>query len=157
MYTHAPENYDCPICRVVQGHFAPTQPVTRPEDVILQTPLATAFISARWWPNNPGHVLVVPNTHFENIYDLPATYAAEIHTLAQKIALAFKEVYKCDGVSTRQHNEPAGNQDTWHYHLHVFPRYQDDDLYKSFGEWTTPPQRLPYTQKLRDYFSQLNS
>jgi histidine triad (HIT) family protein len=101
MYTHAPENYDCPICRVVQGHFTPTQPVTRPEDVILQTPLATAFISARWWPNNSGHVLVVPNKHFENIYDLPANYVADIHTLAQNIALAFKEVYKCDGVSTR--------------------------------------------------------
>jgi histidine triad (HIT) family protein len=31
------------------------------------------------WPNNPGHVPVVPNRHFENIYDLPAPIAMEIH------------------------------------------------------------------------------
>ena len=64
-------------------------------------------------------------------------------------------VYKGDGVSTRQHNEPAGNQDVWHYHLHVFPRYQDDAFYEMFykGEWTTLEQRLPYTEKLRDYFA----
>jgi histidine triad (HIT) family protein len=135
--------------------FAPTRPRTRPEDVILHTSLATAFISAYWWPNNPGHVLVIPNKHFENIYELPLDYATEIHTLAQKIALAFKAAYPCDGVSTRQHNESAGNQESWHYHLHVFPRYLNDDLYTLFPQrsLTTPLQRLPYAQKLRDYFA----
>ncbi len=97
---------------------------------------------------------MIPNQHFENIYDLPKEYAAETHELAQKVALAFKAVYKCDGVSTRQHNEPAGNQEVWHYHLHVFPRYHNDDLYTLFWkrELTTLEQRLPYGQKLRDYF-----
>jgi histidine triad (HIT) family protein len=157
VYNHAPENYDCALCRIANNDFAPTRPRTRPEDIILQTPLATAFISAYWWPNNPGHVLIIPNKHFENIYELPLEYATEIHRLAQKISLAFKVVYRCDGVSTRQHNEPAGNQESWHYHLHVFPRYLNDDLYILFPHrrLTTLEQRLPYAQKLRDYFSSL--
>ncbi len=154
MYNHTPENYDCPFYRIVKHDFAPSNPMTRPEDIILQTSLATAFIASRWWPNNPGHVLIIPNEHFENIYDLPSHYAAEIHNLSQKVAIAFKTVYKCDGVTTRQHNEPAGNQDVWHYHLHVFSRYQNDAFYELFykGEWTTLEQRLPYAQKLQDYF-----
>ena len=49
------------------------------------------------------------------------------------MALTMKVVYSCDGISTRQHNEPAGNQDVWHYHLHVTPRYKDDVFY-STGE-----------------------
>lgn len=74
--------------------------------------------SARW--ANPGHILILPNPHFENIYDLPESYAAAIHHAARMITLALKESYGCDGVSTRQHNEPGDNQDVWHYHLHVF-------------------------------------
>jgi histidine triad (HIT) family protein len=157
MYNHAPENYDCALCRIANNNFAPTRPRTRPEDIVLQTTLATAFISAYWWPNNPGHVLVIPNKHFENIYELPLEYATEIHRLAQQIALAFKAVYNCDGVSTRQHNESAGNQDAWHYHLHVFPRYHNDDLYTLFPHrsLTTLEERLPYTQKLHDYFARV--
>jgi len=60
----------------------------------------------------------------------------------------------CDGVSTRQHNEPAGNQDTWHYHVHVFPRYIDDGLYaaKPYPDYVTADQRWPYADRLRAYF-----
>jgi histidine triad (HIT) family protein len=155
VYSHAPKNYDCPFCGVANGDFSSPSVYTNVQDIILQTPLVTAFIASRWWPNNAGHVLVIPNQHFENIYDLPLEYAADIHTAAQRVALAFKHVYKCDGVSTRQHNESAGNQDVWHYHLHVFPRYHNDNFYASLGEWTTLEQRLPYAQKLRDYLSQL--
>jgi histidine triad (HIT) family protein len=159
MHNHAPEHYECPFCRVAKKDFTNPAVYTNAEDVILQTPLATVFLSSHWWPNNLGHVLIIPNKHFENIYDLPLEYATEIHRLSQQIALAFKAVYTCDGVSTRQHNEPVGNQEVWHYHLHVFPRYQGDDLYTLFlkRRLTTPDERLPYAQKLRDYFSQLDS
>jgi histidine triad (HIT) family protein len=157
MYNHTPEHYDCPFCKVADNDFTNPSVSTKAQDIVLQTSLVTAFLSSHWWPNNPGHVLIIPNKHFENIYDLPKEYAAEIHELAQKIALAFKAVYHCDGVSTRQHNEPAGNQEVWHYHLHVFPRYHSDDLYTLFWEreLTSPEQRLPYARKLRDYFSSL--
>ena len=55
----------------------------------------------------------------------------------------------CDGVSSRQHNEPAGNQDVWHYHLHVFPRWENDKLYFERRHSTSPEQRRPYAEKLR--------
>jgi hypothetical protein len=47
----------------------------------------------------------------------------------------------------RQHNEPAGNQEVWHYHLHVFPRYARDDLYGSLYRETTLEERLPYARR----------
>ena len=70
---------------------------------------------------------------------------------AQAAALAMKQAYGCHGVSTRQHNEPAGNQEVWHYHLHVFPRYAGDDLYLRSNEkrYTTPAERASYAEKLR--------
>lgn len=149
---HAPEPYDCPFCRVTRGTPCPL-PYTQPEDVVLRTDLVTAFIAAGWWPNNPGHVLIVPNEHFENLYELPGEYGATIHDASRAVALALKQVYGCDGVSTRQHNEPAGGQDVWHYHLHVFPRDVGDDLYLLTRErrTTTPGERRPYAERLRMY------
>jgi histidine triad (HIT) family protein len=56
---------------------------------------------------------------------------------------------RCDGVSTRQHNGPGANQEVWHYHLHVFPRYPNDGLYDAAARMTEPPERQPYAERLR--------
>jgi histidine triad (HIT) family protein len=64
-----------------------------------------------------------------------------------------KEAYRCDGTSFRQHNEPAGNQDVWHYHLHVFPRYHGNDLYRLRGRTTTPDERAPYADLLQRHLT----
>lgn len=62
--------------------------------------------------------------------------------------------YGCDGVSTRQHNEPAGDQDVWHFHVHVFPRYEGDGLYDSLpaSAFVPAPERRPYAEQLRAAF-----
>jgi histidine triad (HIT) family protein len=151
-FNHEPDNYPCPFCSLLKGHedeFA-TQ-----GDIVYQNEFATAKIAPKWWVNNPGHVLVVPNEHYENIYDIPEEIMGEVYKVAQKIAIAMRSTYNCDGTSTRQHNEPAGNQDVWHFHVHVFPRYEGDQLYqnhdnKKFVSWE---EREPYAKKLKEYFS----
>lgn len=47
-------------------------------------------------------------------------------------------------------HEPAGCQEVWHYHLHVFPRHVDDDLYGSRWRDTAPDERLPYAELVRN-------
>jgi len=37
----------------------------------------------------------------------------------------------------------------WQYHLHVFPRYEGDDLYGSEARGTTREERVPYASMLR--------
>jgi histidine triad (HIT) family protein len=151
MYNHASDNYICPFCLIVQG-IENEHALTKQDDIVYQDNYITAFISAGWFENNKGHVIIIPNKHFENIYDLPSEYSHRIHDLEREVAIAFKEVYHCDGVSSRQHNEPCGNQDVWHYHLHVFPRYQGDDLYRTNRELSQPEERIEYARKLRAYF-----
>jgi histidine triad (HIT) family protein len=123
-------------------------------DIVRQSALATSLISPRWWPNNRGHVLVVPNQHHENLYDLPGEYGHAVHDLVREIAIAMRHQYGCDGVSTRQHNEPGGNQDVWHYHVHVFPRYAGDALYASqpSPELLPAEARWSFAAKLRADF-----
>jgi histidine triad (HIT) family protein len=152
MFNHAPAGYLCPFCALARGGG---DAVSDQEDIVFQDNRITAFIAARWWPNNLGHVIVIPNEHFEQLYDLPSEYGHAIHDVAREMALALKQVYTCDGISTRQHNEPAGGQDVWHYHLHVFPRYAGDDLYRSapLPGFAPAAHRHAYAARLRSYLS----
>ena len=121
------------------------------DDVVWRDERTTAFISPRWWPKNHGHVLVIPNEHVENLYAIDDDLLGAVYATAKRIAIGLKEAYRCDGTSTRQHNEPAGDQDVWHVHVHVFPRYPGDRLYQRHEElrWATPAERAPYAAKLR--------
>jgi histidine triad (HIT) family protein len=94
--------------------------------------------------------LVVPRVHHENLYDLPEDVGHAVWDLTQQLAVAMRTSYDCDGVSTRQHNEPAGDQDVWHLHVHVLPRHHDDRLYERHPEraWVPPTARDPYVERL---------
>jgi histidine triad (HIT) family protein len=152
MYNHAPPGYICPFCLLIQGKEN-IQTELKQTDIVFQAADSTAFMATKKYPNNQGHVLVIPNEHFENIYDLPLALSAKIHLLGRDIALAMKAEYQCDGIMLRQHNEPAGDQNIWHYHLHVIPRYQNDNFHSAQKAPFPASERAKYAQKLRNWFS----
>lgn len=148
MALHAPEGYDCPFCAIVRGEER-TGVATKRVDVVVRTDLLTAFVASHQWPNNPGHVLVIPNDHFENLYDLPAALAEPLQIAVQQIADAMKRAFDCPGISTRQHNEPAAGQDVWHYHVHVFPRFKHDHLLASTRRRASDVERSLQAERIR--------
>ncbi len=118
--THEPPGYDCPFCRLAAGRG---NSVSTQRYIVRRTAAALAFISPRWWPNNHGHVLVVPIAHHENLHQLPAQAGHAVHDLVREVAVAVRHTYGCDGVTTP---DPA---------------------------YVTAYRRAPYAAKLRDYFS----
>lgn len=149
MHRHAPDGYVCPFCTVAAGAETPLNAAT---DVIHRDPDTTAFVSPKWWASSPAHVIVVPNAHHENLYEVPDDLLAKVYATAGRIARAMRAAYECDGVSTRQHNEPGAGQDVWHFHVHVFARRAGDDLYGRDADvlWPSPDERAPYAARLRD-------
>ena len=151
MFNHETEKYVCPLCQIAKGEE--TSYGRQEEDVLFRDEFITVFVAGKWWRSNPGHVIVIPNKHIENIYDMPEEIGHKVFDFSKKVAIALKEAYKCDGTSTRQHNEPAGNQDVWHFHLHVFPRYKNDNLYVNHEDtyWPSREEKQPYVEKLKKY------
>lgn len=149
MLEHAPPGYVCPFCALVSGL---DRERNRQNDIVLRDDETTAFVAPKWWRGNEGHVLVIPNDHHENIYGIPRTALAAVYSAAATIARAVRDTYGCDGTSMRQHNEPGGGQDVWHFHVHVFPRYVDDDLYRNHARtrWAAPEERAIYATRLRN-------
>ena len=146
---HEPAHYLCPFCDWLAGNETDYK---QNSDIVFQDEKVTAFISPKWWINNPGHVIIIPNVHIENLYDMPDELLGAIYSTAKRIAIAMRNSYGCDGTSTRQHNEPAGNQDVWHFHTHLFPRFDDDKLYENHEnkEFVSASKRKPYADKLRE-------
>lgn len=152
MISHQPADYVCPFCDWLAGNETEYK---QNDDIVYQDRHVTAFVAPKWWVNNPGHVIVIPNTHFESLYDIDDETLGKVYATVKQMAIALRSSYQnCTGTSTRQHNEPDGNQDVWHFHAHVFPRYKDDDLYLNHENkrFVSPAERKKYVTILQSYF-----
>ena len=139
--SHAPPGYECPFCAIAGG-AEPEFTAWREEGVLVQ-------ISRYWDLDNPGHALVIPLTHVENIYTLPDTLAGRIAGMARRVAIAMRRGYPCDGVTVRQNNEPAGGQDVWHLHTHVVPCHTGGKWRGSRLQREDDAERARYAVQLR--------
>lgn len=151
MYNHEPEGYECSLCEIVRGEDN-ADPWAKQSDVVFRDDDVVSWINPKWWGRIEGNVVVVPNEHVENIFDVSADLASRIHVVARDVAIALMETYGCPGISLRQHNGPAGNQEVWHYHLHVFPRFDPGDLYRESHRLVSVEERRPYADRLRAWF-----
>ncbi|WP_426683474.1 HIT domain-containing protein [Xanthomonas translucens pv. undulosa] len=105
-------------------------PSPAPESaVVLMDANLFALVPTHHYAGIHGNCLVIPRGHYENALDMPDELGREVFRATRRLAHAMLAAFGCEGISTRQHNGPAGNQDVWHYHLHVFPRYANDRLY----------------------------
>lgn len=148
--SNAPKDYICPICLGV-NKVESSDTLMRPTDIVYTDDLVTVFINSFFIGDNAGHVIVVPNEHFENIYDLPSEVGHRVFDIAKKISLTMKDAYSCEGITIRQNNEPAGDQHAFHFHLHIFPRYENDGynaVQPADKRLATVEERLAYAAKL---------
>lgn len=80
-------------------------------------------------PINEGHILIITKQHYLDIDEIPNDLLFEITALSKRLISALKKVYDPNGYSIMQNGGQFN--DIGHYHMHIFPRYQDD----GFG-WT---------------------
>jgi histidine triad (HIT) family protein len=121
----------------------------RQQDLVFRSNDVFAIVAGHRWGGSPGHVVVCPTAHYENLYELPDGVGAEVFRVLKMLAIMFKVGMGCDGVSTRQHNEPAGNQDVFHYHHHLFPRFKGDNLYRAEKHVMPADERAELALRLR--------
>jgi len=119
---------NCPFCRLVRHELNAV--VVHEDDEIL------AIMDL--YPATPGHILVLPKRHIENIYVMPADLGARIMATAIAVAKAIKQKVSPDGLNLIQSNELAAGQTIPHFHLHIVPRYNGDPVSLRFGHDSVP-------------------
>ena len=109
---------DCVFCKIVSGDI--------PSNTIYENSEFKVIMDAS--PAAKGHVLVLPKEHYKDIYDIDAETAGKLFQLAAVVARALKEVLNCDGLNILQNNGVIAGQTVFHYHMHLIPRYEGDDV-----------------------------
>ena len=79
-------------------------------------------------PASKGHALILPKSHAANISELSDEMAAKAMILAKKMATAMTAALKCDGFNIVQNNGECAGQTVFHFHMHLIPRYEGDQV-----------------------------
>jgi len=109
---------DCVFCKISR-HELPAAIIYEDEQVI-------AFMDA--FPSTKGHALVVPKSHHADVLSLPVPDLQAATAIAQRVAQTQKRVLQPDGIIISQFNGAAAGQTIFHYHIHVAPRWENQDL-----------------------------
>ena len=108
---------NCIFCKLANGVF-PTNSIYEDEDfnVILDASPATK-----------GHALILPKENYANMFEIDDDILAKAAKLAKKIMTHEKEILGCDGYNLVQNNGEAAGQTVFHFHMHLIPRYSDNN------------------------------
>ena len=107
---------DCAFCAIIAGGGH--------AHVVFEDDLSLAFLDNR--PLFPGHVLLIPRTHYEAIWDLPDELVGPLFLNARLLAVAVRDAMDSAGAFVAANN--IVSQSVPHFHVHVVPRNRRDGL-----------------------------
>lgn len=81
-------------------------------------------------PASKGHAIILPKEHYRNLFELPDEEASKVMIVAKKLATVMTELFEADGFNLVQNNNECAGQTVFHFHLHLIPRYENDDVHK---------------------------
>ena len=105
------------------------------------------FVVLNTYPYTPGHVMIVPYVHLDELQKLPAEAANEMMALSQRMETVLRELYHPDGINLGMNiGKAAGAGIAGHIHMHVLPRWVADANFVSVvGETRVLPETLEVT------------
>jgi len=133
---------ECVFCEIMAGRAH--------ADIVYRDDLTVAFIDPR--QHNPGHVLVVPRAHINDIRELDARTGAAVMNIVIRIARAVTQAFPNEGMSVWHSVGAAAFQEVPHMHMHVHPRRIGDGLLRVYPDAPVdadPVVRAAYAERLR--------
>lgn len=141
MAKHMDDN--CIFCKLANGKI-PTNSIYEDEDfnVIMDTS-----------PASRGHAIILPKNHAANLFELAEEDASKIMLVAKKCAIAMKKTLKFDGFNVLQNNGEIAGQTVFHLHVHLIPRYENDNITIKFAEHGEAEDISKVAEEIRKGFS----
>lgn len=110
---------DCIFCKIANGEI--------PSATIYEDELFRVIMDIA--PASKGHAIILPKNHMANIFELEQKEGEAILLVAKKVATAMKDELGCDGINILQNNGEAAGQTVFHLHVHLIPRYKEDQVH----------------------------
>lgn len=110
--SHSPVE-NCTFCKIIAGKI--------PGYIIDEDDSVIVFLSLE------HHPLIVPKKHVQDIFALDNETASSIVQKSIQIAKAMRKGLPCDGIYVTQANGSCAGQDVFHYHMHLYPKWNDQE------------------------------
>jgi histidine triad (HIT) family protein len=103
---------DCVFCKII-GHALPAEILFESERVISILDIN---------PIHHGHALVIPKAHCADFLSVPE---GDLHEV---LRVTLVGSLRLDGFNIFSNNGRIAGQSVFHFHMHVTPRYANDDI-----------------------------
>jgi histidine triad (HIT) family protein len=113
----------CPFCAIAAGEA--------PAHLVYEDAATLAFLDRT--PLFPGHVLLIPRSHVETIFDADEATVTAMALAERRLAIAVRRAMTADGIFIAQNN--VISQSVPHLHTHVIPRRKGDGLFSPRVIW----------------------
>jgi histidine triad (HIT) family protein len=114
---------DCLFCKIIAGEI--------PCFKLFENDETLAFMDIN--PANEGHALVILKEHATDVYIVSDAAIVATVSTAKRIVVAIDKTLNPDGLNLLQCNGPAAAQSVFHFHMHVLPRREGDELKLNWG------------------------
>lgn len=108
----------CVFCEIIRRQA--------PAEILYENEHAVAILDIR--PIHHGHSLVIPKIHCRDLLGLPKEYHGGVLEAAQTVAAATVRALSLEGFNVFSNNGLVAGQTVFHFHLHITPRYRDDQI-----------------------------
>jgi len=109
---------DCILCAIVKND---------PKVVNLEIFRTKSFIVAvNLYPYNPGHLMIFPHQHIEEVEELSLSEVKELHKLTVITLKVLRELYNPHGFNIGYNIGKGSGASIKHLHLHIVPRYENE-------------------------------
>lgn len=103
-----------------------------PSHTIYEDDQVLAFLDIN--PTAVGHTLVIPKEHCDSFLDCPPALRDHVFEVAQQLAKKLETALQCDGIHLLSNMHETAGQSVHHFHVHLIPRYKDDQEIVTFHE-----------------------
>jgi len=115
---HRGEVSDCILCEIVAG-------TDRYKNLIVAEH-SNFCITLNLYPYNPGHLMVFPEKHIEDLRELSEEEILVIHKLTKITMDIIDEVYMPSGYNVGYNLGKYSGASIKHLHSHIVPRYRNE-------------------------------
>ena len=109
---------DCVFCKIVSGEIS--------SEILFENEHVVSILDIN--PIHFGHALILPRAHYRDFLDLEPGCYASLLGAARVVSAALVKSLKLEGFNIFSNNGLVAGQSIFHFHLHVTPRYRDDDI-----------------------------
>ena len=109
---------DCTFCKIIAHDL--------PAEVLLENEKVIAILDIN--PIHHGHALIIPRKHCVDFLSIPESDLHDVLHASQIVARALVDSLGLEGFNVFSNNGRIAGQSVFHFHMHITPRYPDDDI-----------------------------